>query len=218
MSAGYPKWSVTVSLTRLLPLLNPRRWMFTAMYWRKRTPWDTGVTPPELRAAVEGLEAEPPGRALDIGCGTGLNSVYLATHGWDVTGIDFAGPAIARARERLRSANTTAQRPLKARFLRGDASRMRAEGVRGPFSLVVDMGCLHGIPHEGRASYAEELAALTAPGALYMLYAFTGADGIGITDEEIAALFGARFRVVRVERGDDRGSRQSAWRWLRRES
>lgn len=206
-----------MSLSRLLSQLNPRRWMFTAMYWRRRTPWDTGVTPPELRAVVEGPEAEPPGRALDIGCGTGLNSIYLARHGWDVTGIDFASPAIVRARKRLRNANTTGQRPLRARFLRGDATHMRAVGVRGPFSLVVDMGCLHGIPREARARYAEELTALTSPAALYMLYAFTGDDDIGITDEEVASLFGARFRVVRVERGADRGDRQSSWRWLRRE-
>ena len=205
-----------MSLARLLPRLNPRRWMFTAMYWRKRTPWDTGVTPPELRAAVEGLEAEPPGRALDIGCGTGLNSVYLARHGWEVTGVDFAGPAVGRARQRLRDANAAGGARLRARFLRGDATRLRALGVRGPYSLVVDIGCLHGIPREGRARYAAEVAALTAPGALYLLYAFSGVEGVGITDDEVEALFGGAFRVERIERGADPGSRPSAWRWLRR--
>lgn len=205
-----------MSLARLLPRLNPRRWMFTTMYWRRRTPWDTGVTPPELRAAVEGLQAELPARALDIGCGTGLNSVYLARHGWDVTGVDFAGPAVTRARRRLRDASAASGSPLRARFVRGDATRLRALGVRGPFSLVVDIGCLHGIPREGRARYAEDVAALTTPGALYLLYAFSGAEGVGITDEEVAALFGGAFRVERVERGADPGRRPSAWRWLRR--
>lgn len=204
-------------MSHLLARFTPRRWMFTAMYWRKHTPWDTGVTPPELRAAVEGPEAEAPGRALDIGCGTGLNSVYLARHGWDVTGIDFAGPAIAQARSRLRHASGESERLLRARFIRGDATRLRAIGARGPFSLIVDIGCFHGIAREGRARYAEEVAALAAPGALYLLYAFTGAEGIGVTDDEITALFGRHFRVERVERGADPGSRPSAWRWLRRE-
>lgn len=207
-----------MSLSQLFSRFTPRRWMFTLMYWRRRTPWDTGITPPELRAVVEGPAAEPPGRALDIGCGTGLNSVYLAMRGWDVTGLDFAGPAIAQARQRLHNAIAAGgQRPLQARFLHGDATHLREAGVRGPFTLVLDMGCLHGIPREGRARYADEVAALTAPGALYLLYAFAGNDGIGISDDEVNALFGERFRLVREERGADPGRRASSWRWFRRE-
>lgn len=209
-----------MSLSRLFSRLTLRRWQFTAMYLRRATPWDTGVTPPELRAVVEGPAAEAPGRALDIGCGTGLNSVYLAQHGWDVTGVDFAAPAIARARERLRAAEAAAGRSLPVRLLHGDATRLRAEGVTGPFTLVFDLGCLHGIPREHRPAYAREVAALTAPGALYLFYAFDRDDSPGLTDAEVTALFGETFRIERVERGADSGarSRPSAWRWLRRKA
>src|SRR5438132_11612963 len=54
-------------------------------------PWDSGVPPPELVEVVEGPQALEPGRALDLGCGTGTNCIYLAEHGWDATGVDFVG-------------------------------------------------------------------------------------------------------------------------------
>jgi predicted TPR repeat methyltransferase len=54
-------------------------------------PWDTGVVPPELVALVEGPDALRPGRALDLGCGTGTHVVYLEHRGWLTTGVDLAG-------------------------------------------------------------------------------------------------------------------------------
>jgi len=45
-----------------------------------------------LVAEVEHLE---PGRALDLACGEGQNAIWLATHGWDVTGVDYSEVAIA---------------------------------------------------------------------------------------------------------------------------
>ena len=95
-------------LMRLLDRLGLRRLFFSFFYRVGRPPWDSGVTPPELIEAVEGPNALPPGHALDIGCGSGTNSVYLARHGWSVTGVDFAGAAIARAKEKARMA-----RPLR---------------------------------------------------------------------------------------------------------
>ena len=55
-----------------------RRWMFQQRYWQGNTPWDTEVTPPEV---LSFLESAQPGRALDLGCGTGTNSIVMAQRG-----------------------------------------------------------------------------------------------------------------------------------------
>lgn len=49
-----------------------------------------------LPSIVEGLEV---GSALDLACGEGRNSIWLARAGWDVTGIDFSGVAIEKAKK-----------------------------------------------------------------------------------------------------------------------
>lgn len=66
-----------------------------ARYWRRQTPWDTQVTPPEV---MEFIARTPPGKAVDLGCGTGTNAITLARHGWRVTGVDFVPKAILAAR------------------------------------------------------------------------------------------------------------------------
>ena len=67
--------------------------MLYRLTYRAGSPrWDTGLPRPELAGLVDG---RAPGRALDIGCGTGTDALYLAGRGWDTTGIDFAPEAIA---------------------------------------------------------------------------------------------------------------------------
>lgn len=195
------------------------RWFFTLMYWRGRPPWDSGVTPPELVRVVEGTGAEhrQPGRALDLGCGTGTNSLYLARHGWDVTGVDFAAPAIARARQKRAQMGTLSG---TVRFLRGDVTRLDALDVRGPYDLVVDLGCLHGIAPDGQERYAAQVTQLTRPGALLMVYALAptqlGRRAVGITQEGMRTLFAPGWSVERVEPGQNPNGRASAWYWLAR--
>lgn len=186
-----------------------RRLLFELKYLRGRAPWDRGVVPPEVVALVEG--GLPPGRALDIGCGSGTSSVYLAEHGWDVVGVDFSAAAIRRARRRARQAG------VRCTFHRADATELAF--LSGPFDLALDIGCLHGIPGQGRARYATGLARLVRPAGLYMLYAICPLPDRptprGITPEAVRELFTAVFVIERQEEGKDRG-RPSAWYWMKR--
>jgi 2-polyprenyl-3-methyl-5-hydroxy-6-metoxy-1,4-benzoquinol methylase len=80
--------------------------VYRIMYRVGFTPWDTREVPPELRALVEGADALDPGSAIDIGCGTGTQSLYLAAHGWRVTGIDDLEQPLRRARARSAAASS----------------------------------------------------------------------------------------------------------------
>ena len=175
-----------------------RRFWFNARYWLPRCPpWDTGITPPELERFVA---SHPPGRALDLGCGTGTNVVYLARRGWSAVGLDFAAHAIAKARRRARAAGVAVELVL------GDATRL---SVAGQFDLALDIGCLHSIPVERREAYASGLAPVVRSGGTFLLYAFApGGVAVGLTRDDVRALFDAAFEVTAVEEG--RG-RPSAW-------
>lgn len=201
-----------------------RRWkldrlFFSLMYRRGRAPWDTGVTPPELVEAVEGANAEPPGYALDIGCGTGTNTLYLARHGWHALGLDFTEPAIRMANRKLRESKDL---PGSASFVRMDATQLAFVRPDNPRSLLLDLGCFHGIPMERRAGYVQGVARWAAPNALYLLYAFgprdIGGRMAGITPDDVRWTFAPHFTVERVVEGTDtsRGF-SSAWYWLRRQ-
>ncbi len=206
------------------PTMWLRRLRFGLMYRRGRTPWDSGIAPPELVATVtgEGALAGTPGRALDLGCGTGTNALYLARLGWDVVGVDFVAQAIARARAKAAAAGSLAG---SARFVRGDVTNLAALDLGpqapGSFTLLFDLGCLHGLAPASRPRYASGIARLAAPGATYLLYAFAPrlmhGRPIGMTADEVRALFAPHFAVTRVVEGMD-GGLPSAWYWLRRES
>ena len=64
------------------------------------TPWDSGEPDPALVATVE-AGTIPAGRALEVGCGTGTNALWLAAHGFDALGVDVSPLAIDRARAKL---------------------------------------------------------------------------------------------------------------------
>lgn len=188
-----------------------KSWPFELQYLLGQAPWDTGVTPPEVVELVERGDL-PPGRALDLGCGTGTNAIYVARQGWQAVGVDFSALAIRWARWKARRAG------VRCRFHRADVTDLSF--LPGPFDLALDIGCLHSVPPEGWERYAEGLARLVSPGGLYMLYAFTPrADRSGprgVAPEDVRRLFGPAFAVERQEGGDDPTGPRSAWYWLRR--
>ena len=106
---------------------------FNLLYFRT-PPWDTQVSPPKL---MEFIESHPPGRVLDLGCGTGTNVITLAQHGWQVVGVDYVKRAVRTAERKANQAGVTAE------FFVNDVTKL--EGVRGVFDLVLDIGCFHSL-------------------------------------------------------------------------
>ena len=148
-------------MQRLLNMLKPDWWRFEWRYWRKQTPWDTQVTPPEVMAFLE--EAEP-GHALDLGCGTGTNAITMAEYGWRVTAVDFSIKAIHRARRKSAAAGHTIA------FHEGDVAQL--DFLKGPFGYALDIGCLFSLTPMDQARYVEHLSRMLSLGARYMLYAW----------------------------------------------
>lgn len=100
-----------------------------------------GVEP--NRWLVQEAEALPPGRALDLGCGEGRNALWLAGRGWLVTGVDFAGVALARAARLAGRADLAA----RVTWVQADVSDAGAWG--GSYDLVV-IAYLHQVGAERR--------------------------------------------------------------------
>lgn len=176
-----------------------RRFSFDLRYRFGHPRWDTGITPPELVAFVHDAA---PGRALDLGCGTGTNVAYLAQHGWDAVGIDFSPKAISLARARARALRVTDH----ARFLVADVSRPPELGAS--FSLVLDIGCLHSVPPASRGAYADVVLHTLRDGGTYLLYAFCPPDRYGIARDEIERLFTPALALESFVEGT---GRPSAW-------
>jgi SAM-dependent methyltransferase len=137
------------------------------MYALGFTPWDRTQIPDPLRELVEGADAQPPGAALDLGCGNGRNSVYLAQHGWQVTGVDFVKKAITTARARASAAG------VAPRLIEGDVTRLPELLGGERFDLFFDFGCLHGLKENERVPYADGVNALAGVRATLLLMGFT---------------------------------------------
>jgi len=158
------------------------------------TPWDRGTMPPELVEVVEGPEALTPGRALDLGCGGGTQAIYLAQHGWQVTGVDYVGRALERARYRAATAG------VAPRWVHGDVTRLSELGVGDGYTLLFDSGCFHGLNATERTAYAAGSAQVAARGATLLVFSFAphfrGPAPRGISREELIRCFGADWEVV----------------------
>jgi SAM-dependent methyltransferase len=122
-------------------------------------PWDSGEPDPTLVATVE-AGTIPAGRALEVGCGTGTNALWLSAHGFDALGVDVSPLAIDRARAKMRAG------PSGCRF---EVLNFLKDPPEGPFDFVFDRGCFHVFDApEVRERFAALVAGVLAPDGLWL--------------------------------------------------
>jgi SAM-dependent methyltransferase len=124
------------------------------------TPWDVGKPDFNLIEVVTSHPV-PPGKALDVGCGTGDNTIWLAQHGFQAVGTDFTDMAIDKAREKAAEADANCE------FLVVNFLEKQIAGQ--PFGFVFDRGLFHSFRAAGdRVAFAEHVAGHLADGGLWL--------------------------------------------------
>jgi len=133
------------------------------MFYRKakvpeELPWHSEGPATFLVDAVSRRKA--PGKALDLGCGTGVFSVYLAKHGYEVTGLDFIPKALEMAAERAKVENANVTWVL--------ADLLYWKTV-DQFDLILDSGCLHTVTSHNMHRYKKQILSWTTPHTDFIL-------------------------------------------------
>ena len=170
------------------------RW--DARYADSRNEW--GYRPDDLVVTV--LQSFDPGRALDVGCGTGGNALWLTRLGWSVLGVDFSSHAVAAARR------GAADLDLPAEFLVVDITQ---RGDLGQFDLVlVNYGLP--APNRGRKAALTFIDHALVPGGTLLIIDYARpvaamGDSGGVSSKELEARF-PDFEIItslHTRRGED---------------
>jgi ubiquinone/menaquinone biosynthesis C-methylase UbiE len=183
-----------------------------ASYHDGPAPWDIGRPQPAIaRLASEGGFH---GAVLDVGCGTGENTLHIAALGVSILGVDVAETALAIAR------NKAAERGLEAEFVAADAFQLDLLGRT--FDTVLDSGLFHTFNGEEKSRYAASLASVSAyDAALYVLcFSDQGLDAgpHPVREEELKAAFnsasGWNIVTIKPDRIQTRFHDYGAPAWL----
>lgn len=166
-------------------------------YIDNNLPWDSGKADIHLRRFIEGSKIAPC-KVLEVGCGTGTNSIWLAKLGFEVVGLDLSPTAIKRAQVKANEANISCQ------WLMADIMKDSVPGR--PFGLIFDRGCFHVFSEtEEQTKFARRVAELLGEEGVW-LSLIGSTDGPPrdtgpprISAEEIVAAAEPHFEVLNLQ-------------------
>jgi len=145
--------------------MSPYRF-FSSFYQDATRPQDLGwFTPEPPRVLQQALERRPGCelRILDLGCGAGNHSIWLAKRGHRVTGVDFVENAIDIAK------TEATQEGVSVDFIRGDVLEYSPDGE---FDVIYDRGCLHCLESRDRPAYRKRIMSWLSQDGDYVLVHF----------------------------------------------
>lgn len=171
-------------------------------------PWNIETPPETLVEMVESGKVKPC-KTIDLGCGAGYYAIYLASRGFDVTGIDISPTAIKIAKEKAEKEN------VKCIFTAADVLGSLDE-VKDTFDFVYDWSLLHHVYPEHRKKYIENVNRILNGGGKYLSVCFSEKDphfgGSGkyretplgtilyfSSEEELKELFSAYFKIIELK-------------------
>jgi 2-polyprenyl-3-methyl-5-hydroxy-6-metoxy-1,4-benzoquinol methylase len=165
--------------------------------------WGDVRIPPEVKALVRQRSDHS---ALELGCGLGRFSRYMAQQGLRVTGVDFSQVAIARAKDKA------ARDSVRPDFFVGDVTHLKA--LSGPFDVSLDVGCFHCLESQAQRAYVAEVSRLLKPSATHLIWAIDQAPGDAhLTPVAMREIFAPAFALEKARESRRRLVR-SHWYWL----
>jgi ubiquinone/menaquinone biosynthesis C-methylase UbiE len=116
------------------------------------------------------LQKHPPsGSILDLGCGSGDLSIYLAQLGYQVIGIDFVEKAIANARKKKEALPQAVAQFLEFQV----ADALQPSLLQRQFGAIVDSGFFHLFDPDQCDRLVAEVARVLVPGGQYYMHEFS---------------------------------------------
>jgi len=159
----------------------------------EKLPWNIGKASEQIVQLIDKGKVDPC-IALDLGCGLGNDTLFLATMGFEVTGIDVSKTAIEYARERAKDTKCT--------FVEGDVLKMKLP--KENFEFVNDRGCFHNIDVNDRERFVRELARVMKPGAKYFMLTLCNKAIVDskaqntVSRDEIENVFSKDFKMIYI--------------------
>jgi len=176
---------------------------FNKAYRAPITFWGDVRIPKELKELVE---TSKPKNSLELGCGVGRFSSYLATQGVKATGVDFSSVAIEKAKKRVVNVEH------KPTFMVGDVTNL--EMINNQFDLSFDIGCFHCLNEQEQQKYVSEVYRSLKPGATHLIWAMDSSPSdLRLSSDSIARVFANRFQLVQAK-PSRRRIVASHWYWL----
>ena len=168
-------------------------------------PWNAGMQDGDLKDLLNALQLNS-GKAYDLGCGPGNDSVFLAQEGLEVTAVDIAASAVKLAQENAAKAGVEG----KIHFVTGDVLELLG---KADVALVHDRGCFHTLPSGRWKDYLRTVLGLLRKNGLLVLKVFSykvpeGPGPYRFTPEELQGLFGGDFELVSLKEGVFHGPRK----------
>jgi len=143
--------------------MNQSKEIFEKIYEKPGAVWTRAKPQQELIELVEKGKIKPC-KVIDIGCGEGFYSIYLALKGFDVLGIDLSERAIQYAKE------NAANRKADVRFLVIDITNL--DQLKEKFDFVLEWGVIHHIMPPQREKYIKDIAGLLNKDGKYLSVCF----------------------------------------------